>query len=88
MQPISLGGPFLFCVIIITVPSMLTGKVFAVRHSPYAASKVEFNRPNKHRKNGWERFFETNENNNKNMNMKKDDENSRSLNSVYVSHIL
>ena len=64
----------------------LSGEIFALRHSLYALSEFELDRPSERGENGWEHFFD--DNNNKNMNMKKDDENSRPLNSVGVSRAL
>ena len=90
MQPISLGGPSLFCVVTIMSSMKLSGEIFAVQQSRYAVSKFELRRPSEHGENCWELFM-TNENNNnkkKNTNMKKDDENSRPLNSVHASHVL
>ena len=57
MRPISLGGPFLLCVDVITASTKLSGEIFAVRHSPYAVSKFEFRRPSERGENGWEHFL-------------------------------
>ena len=67
MRPISLGGPFLVCVGIITASMKLSGGIFAVRHNPYAVSKFEPRRPSEHGENGWEHFLTTKK-------MKKDNE--------------
>ena len=84
MRPILLGWPFFLCVGIITASTKLSGEIFAVRHSPYAVSKFELRRPSERGENGWEHFFTT-----KNiMKMKKDNENSRPLNSVHASCVL
>ena len=86
MQPILPGGPSLLRVVVITAFTKLSGEIFTVRYSPYAVSKFEFGRPSERGENGWKHFFVTNEN--KNMNIKKDDKNSRPLNLVHVSRIL
>ena len=75
MQPISSRGPSFLSVAIISASMKLSAEIFAVWHSPYPVSKFELGRPSERRENGWEHFFVTNEN----MNMKKDDENSRPL---------
>ena len=63
----------------------LSGEIFAVRHSPYPVSKFELGRPSECGENGWERFFVTN----KNINVKKDDENSRPLKASKLgSHVV
>ena len=89
MWPISLGGPFFLCVGVITASTKLSGEIFAVRHSPYVVSKFELRRPSERGENGWEHFFMTKKNKNKNiMKMKKDNKNSRPLNSVHASRVL
>ena len=57
MRPISLGGPFLLCVDVMTTSTKLSAEIFAVRHSPYAVSKFELFRPSEHEENGWEHFM-------------------------------
>ena len=57
MRPISLGGPFLLCVGVITASTKLSSEIFAVRHSLYAVSKFELCRPSERGENGWEHFF-------------------------------
>ena len=79
------------CVGIITASTKLSGEIFAVQHSPYAVSKFELRRPSERGENGWEHFFTTKKNKNKNKNimkMKKDNKNSRPLNSVHASRVL
>ena len=88
MRPILLGGLFFQCVGIITASTKLSGEIFAVRHSSYAVSKFELRRPSERGENGWEHFFTTKNKNKNIMKMKKDNENSRPLNSVHASHIL
>ena len=74
--------PFFLRVVVKTACTKLSGKIFAVRHSPYPLSKFELGRPSECGENGWEHaFFMTN----KIMNTKKDNENFRPLNSVQVS---
>ena len=73
--------PSFLCVTIITASMKLYSAIFTVRHSPYLMSEFELSRPSECRENGWEHFFVMNEN----MNMKKDNENSRPLNLVHVS---
>ena len=75
MRPISSRGSFFLNVVVISASMKLSAEIFAVQHSPYPVSKFELGRPSKHGENGWEHFFVTN----KNMNMKKDNENSRPL---------
>ena len=82
MRPISLGGPFLLCVGVITASMKLSGEIFAVRHSPYAVSK--FVGPVSTEKMAGNIFCD-----NKNiMKMKKDNDNSRPLNSIHASRVL
>ena len=61
----------------------LSGETFAVRHNPYAVSKFDLGRPSECREK-----ISGNIVINNNTNMKKDDENSRHLNSVHVSCVL
>ena len=79
-----MGKPSFLCVAVITASMKLSGEIFTVRHSPCAVSKFELGRPSERGENGWEHFFVTNNN----MNMKKDNENSRPLNLVCVSYAL
>ena len=82
MPPISLREPNLLCVVILTASMELhvSGEIFAVRHSPYAVSKFELGRPSEHGKMAGNIFVTNN-----NMNMKKDNENSRPLNLVRIT---
>ena len=73
--PFRLRGPSLLCVAVISAYIKLFAEIIAVWHSPYPVSKFELGRPSDCRENGWEHFFVMK----KNMNMKKDDENSRPL---------
>ena len=79
------GRTFFLCVGVITASTKLSGEIFAVQHSPYAVSKFDLHRPSERGENGWEHFFTTK---NKNKKMKKDNENSRPLNSVHTSRVL
>ena len=58
----------------------LSGEIFAVWHSSYAVSKFKPCRPSERGENGWEHFLDERE-----MNIKKDNENSRPLNLVHIS---
>ena len=51
-----------------------------------ALSEFQLGRPSERRENGWNIFCDNNKNNK--MNMKKDDENFRPINSVGISHAL